>query len=65
MISYAKLWKLLAKRHLQPKTLCSIADISPTTLRAMQKNENVRLDILERICQALHVDIGDVCSFLR
>ena len=30
---------------------------------AMQKNQHVRLDVLERICEALRVDIGDVCSF--
>ena len=63
VISYAKLWKLLARRSLQPKALCSITGISTSTLRAMQKNQHVRMDVLERICEALHVDIGDVCSF--
>lgn len=63
MISYAKLWKLMARRGLQPKALCAMAGISPTTLRSLQKNERVRLDVLERVCEALHVDIGDVCSF--
>ena len=65
MISYSKLWRLLSKRRLQPKALCALAGISVTTLRAMQKDQHVRLDVLERICDALHVDIGDVCSFRR
>lgn len=65
MISYAKLWRLLDRRGIQPKTLCAIAGISPTTLRAMQKDQPVRMDVLERICASLRVDIGDVCSFRR
>ena len=64
VISYVKLWKLLARRSLKPKELCSSAGISISTLRAMQKNQHVRIDVLERICTTLHVDIGDVCSFL-
>ena len=63
MISYVKLWRLLSKRRLQPKVLCEMAGISPATLRAMQKNQPVRMDVLERVCASLNVDIGDVCSF--
>ena len=63
MISYAKLWFLLDKRHLTPKALITLAGISYSTLRMMKNNQPVRLDVLKRICEALGVDIGDVCSF--
>ena len=63
MVSYNKLWRLLGKRRLQPRDLGHLAGISPSTIRALQKDQPVRLDILERVCTALGVDIGEVCSF--
>ncbi len=63
MVSYTKLWRLLRKRGLLPKDLCVIAGLSASTVRALQKNQYVRMDVLERICDALIVDIGDICSF--
>lgn len=65
MISYSKLWRFLDRRHIQPKDLCTLANISYSTLRMMKNNQPVRLDVLHRICEALNVDIGDVCSFRR
>ncbi|MBQ3424856.1 MAG: helix-turn-helix transcriptional regulator [Clostridia bacterium] len=63
MVSYYKLWRLLGKRRLQPRDLGHLAGISPSTIRALQKDQPVRLDVLERVCMALSVDIGEVCSF--
>lgn len=63
MISYSKLWRLLDRRSLSPKSLITLAGISTSTVRMMKNNQPVRLDILERVCEALGVDIGDVCSF--
>ena len=63
MVSYNKLWRLLKRRGLQPKDLCSIVGLSSSTVRALQKDQHVRMDVLERICIALNVDIGDICSF--
>ena len=63
MISYAKLWRLLDKRRLSPRDIISLAGISESTFQKLVKNDSVRLDVLQRICAALNVDIGDVCSF--
>ena len=63
MISYEKLWRIMARKKLQPGDLCKMAGISYSTFRALQKSDHVRLDVLERICRSLNVDIGDVCSF--
>ena len=65
MISYNRLWFLLEKKRLQPRDLCKLAGISYSTLRALQKNDHVRLDVLERICRALNANIGDICSFRK
>ena len=63
MISYKKLWRLLDKRRLSPRDLIHLAGISESTYQKLVKNDSVRLDVLQRICAALNVDIGDVCSF--
>jgi len=63
MISYKKLWVLLNKRRLSPRDIIQLAGISESTYQKLVKNDSVRLDVLQRICTALNVDIGDVCSF--
>lgn len=59
-ISYKKLWKLLIDKDLKKKELREAANISQTTMSKLLHNENVTTDILVRICDALHCDIGDI-----
>lgn len=65
MISYARLWKLLEKRGCSQKGIIRLAGISESTYRKLKANDAVRMDVLERICIALDVDIGDICSFKK
>lgn len=65
MISYFRLWRLLEKRRYQKKDIIRLAGISESTYRKLLAGEAVRMDVLERICLALGVDVGDVCSFRR
>ena len=66
MISYFKLWRLLEKRGYQRgyhrKDIVRLAGISESTYRKLLANEAVRMDVLQRICVALSVDVGDICS---
>ena len=63
MISYKKLWLLLSRRGYTQRDIISLAGISESTYQKLVKGESVRLDVLERVCNALNVDVGDVCSF--
>ena len=65
MISYFRLWRLLEKRRYQKKDIMRLAGISESTYRKLLAGEAVHIDVLERICLALNVDIGDVCSLRR
>ena len=40
--------------------LCEAAEISAGTMAKMSKDEPVTLKVIERICDALQCDIGDV-----
>jgi len=62
-INYTKLWRLLDRRGYARKDVIRLAGISESTYRKLLSGEATRLDVLERICVALKVDIGDVCSF--
>ena len=62
-ISYSRLWSLLERRGYSRKDIVWLSGISESTYRKLLLNEPTRMDVLERICTALKVDIGDVCSF--
>ena len=63
MISYNKLWHLMIDKNLKKTDLCEKAGLSSSTLAKLGKNEIVTLDVLERICDYLNCDIGDILSF--
>lgn len=64
VISYNKLWKILESRHITKKELAKRAGISETTVRNMTRGENVSLTMLAKICDALHVNLGDIAEFV-
>jgi len=63
MVNYNKLWHLLLNQNMKKTQLCDKAGISSSTLAKLGKNEVVSLEVLERICDILGCDIGDIMSF--
>lgn len=63
-LSYNKLWKLTIDMGLNKTQFRDIANITNQTLSRLSKNQNVRLEILERICEALNCDIGDIMEYM-
>ena len=63
-ISYNKLWKLLIDRKISSSELRKEVGIAPNTMTRLRKDEEVSLAVLNRICSALNVDIGDVMEFV-
>jgi len=64
-VSYKKLWKLLIDRDMKKKELCELAGISHASMAKLGKNENITTDVLEKICMALHCDIGDIMEIVH
>jgi len=62
MISYFRLWRLLENRGYSKRDIIWLAGISESTFRKLVNNEAVRMDVLERLCNALKADIGEICS---
>ena len=59
-ISYNKLWKLLVDKKMSKADLRKAAGIAPNTMTRLRR---VTLSVLNRICVALDVNIGDVMEF--
>ena len=62
-ISYNKLWKLLVDKKMSKADLRKAAGIAPNTMTRLRRDEEVTLAVLNRICAALDVNIGDVMEF--
>jgi len=63
-VSYNKLFKLLIDKKMKKKDLGVLADISPASITKMAKDEYVSLEVLEKVCVALKVEIGDILDFI-
>lgn len=64
-ISYNGLWKIMIDKKLQKKDLIETLNISSSTIAKMGKGEAVSINVLERICEYLDCNIGDVMSFVK
>lgn len=63
-VSYNKLWKLLIDKKMSKAEMRRAAGISPNTLTKLNRDEEVTMTIINKICTALQVDVGDVMEFL-
>ena len=63
-ISYNKLWKLLIDRKMSKADLRRAAGIAPNTMTKLNKDEEVSMTVLVKICSALDVNIGDVMDLM-
>lgn len=60
MFDYEKLWKVLKSKGLKKVDLKTNVGITPTTLAKLNKNQNVSMEVLNRLCEYLECDIGDI-----
>lgn len=59
---YDNLWKLLIDKKLKRTNLVSGAGISTSALAKMGKNQYVSLEVINKICKYLNVDIKDIVT---
>ncbi|NLD19888.1 MAG: helix-turn-helix transcriptional regulator [Clostridiales bacterium] len=64
-ISYNKLWKLLIDKKMSAAELRKAAEIAPNTMTRMRKDQEVTLLVLEKICETLDVDFGDIVEYKK
>lgn len=64
MVSYKKLWKLLIDKEMNKTDLRNATGISSATMAKMTNSEEVTMSVLNRICDVLGCNIGDVVDFV-
>lgn len=62
--SYDKLWKLAAQMGMNKTTFRDECGITSASLARLSKNENVRMEVLERICNYLECNIEDIIEYI-
>lgn len=64
-ISYNRLWKLLIDKNMSVAEMRRTADIAPNTVTRMRKDQEVTMMVLEKICEVLDADFGDIVEYKK
>ena len=62
-ISYNGLWKLLIDNNMNKTDLMKEVKLSSGTIAKMSKGEPVSMQVLEKICENLDCDFGDLVHY--
>ena len=63
-ICYNKLWKILIDKHMGKTQLIKEAKISTNAMARLGKNEDVRVEVLVKICSVLGCTIDDIMEII-
>ena len=63
-VSYDKLWKILRDRNMMKTDLIRQAKISTNAMAKLGRNEDVRVGVLVKICDALDCKIDDIMDMI-
>lgn len=63
-VQYIKLWRLLSEYGMKKTDLKNRACISSNIVAKLGKNEYVSMETIEKICNALDCNVGDIMDFV-
>ena len=63
-VCYNKLWKILIDRGMSKTELIKSAKISTNAMAKLGKNEDVRVEVLVKICGVLNCYIDDIMEII-
>ena len=63
-VSYNRLWKLMIDRKLMKKDVIAMAGITTNAMAKMGRDENVSIEVIRKICNALNCKVEDVVEFI-
>lgn len=64
MLNYMKLWIMLENKGMKKTDLTKNKIISPATLAKLGKNETVTTDTIEKLCEFLECQPGDIMEYI-
>ena len=63
-VNYNRLWKLLIDKNMSKTQLIRAAGISTNAMAKLGKNEDVRVEVLIKICGVLHCTVDDIMEII-
>lgn len=63
-VSYKKNFKLMIDRDMKKKDLRELASIGNSTMTKLANDENVTMEVMAKICNALNCKIDDIVDIL-
>lgn len=63
-VSYKPLWKLMIDKGINKTQLCKEAGISTNAMAKLGRNEDVRVEVLVKICTTLDCTISDIMELV-
>ena len=63
-VCYNKLWKILIDKNMSKTQLIKAAKISTNAMAKLGKNEDVRVEVLVKICVALGCTVDDIMDII-
>ena len=63
-VSYDRLWHLLIDKHMSKSELIRAAKISTNAMAHLGKNEDVRVEVLVKICKTLDCTMDDIMEII-
>ena len=64
-VSYNRLWKLLIDKKMSKADLRKAAGLAPNTMKKLRRDEPVAMVVLEKICDTLDTDFGDIVEYIK
>lgn len=65
MIVFDKLWGVMREKDISQYKLINEYGISPAQIKRLKRNENVKVSILNTLCNILDCDICDIIEFIK
>ena len=63
-VNYNKLWKMLIDKEISKTELTHLAGITTNAMAKLGKNEDVRVNTLEKLCTTLDCKLDNIVEFV-
>lgn len=63
-VCYNKLWKIIIDKGMSKTDLIKASKITTNAMAKLGKNEDVRVDVLVKICRTLNCTLDDIVDIL-
>ncbi len=63
-VCYNKLWKMLIDKKMTKTQLCTEAKITTNAMAKLGRNEDVRVEVLVKICSILDCTVDDILEII-